>query len=87
MLEKNYKNLHNFVNCFLPRDDEKLVNRLLLYAVNSYLKEFCTTEFHYIELHSRWNLNNHLKTELFCKDNLHLKQKVEKSYQSYLSVK
>ena len=48
MLKKNYKNLHIFVSCLLPRD-EKLINRSLQYAVNSYLKEFCTNKFHYIE--------------------------------------
>ena len=87
MFNKNYKNLHIFVSCLLPRDDEKSVNRSLLYAVNCYLKDFCTNEFHYIELDSGWTLNNHLNNELFRKDNLHLNRKVTKSYQSYLSVK
>ena len=47
----------------------------LLYAVNSYLKEFCTEEFHCIELDSGWTWNNHLITELFPNDNLHLNRK------------
>lgn len=37
-LKKNNKNLHIFDSCLLPRDDEKKVNRSLLYTVNSYLK-------------------------------------------------
>ena len=40
ILKKNYENLHIFVSCLLPRDDEKSVNEPLLYTVNSYLKEF-----------------------------------------------
>ena len=75
MLKENYTNLHIFVSCLLPRNDEKSVNRSLLYAVNSSLKEFCTNEFHYIELDSGWTLNNHLSTELFRKDNLYLSRK------------
>ena len=69
ILKKNCKNLHISVSCLLPRDDEKSVNRSLLYAANSYLKDFCTKEFHYIDL------NNHLKTDLFRNDNLHLNRK------------
>ena len=46
---KNYKNLHIFVSCLLPRDDEKSVKRSVLYAVNGYLKELCTKKFHYID--------------------------------------
>ena len=42
---KNYKNLHIFVSCLLPRDDEKSVKISLLYAVNCYLKELCTDQF------------------------------------------
>ena len=56
MLKKNCKNLHIFVSCLLPRDDEKSVSRAPLHAVNSYLKEFCTSELHYIELDSGWTL-------------------------------
>ena len=74
MLKKNYKNLHIFVSCLLPRD-EKLINRSLQYAANSYLKEFCTNEFHYIEWDSGWTLSNHLNTGLLRKDNLHLNRK------------
>ena len=59
ILKKNYKNLHNFVNCLLPRDDEKPLKRSLLYAVNCYLKEFWINQFHYIDLDSGWTLNNH----------------------------
>ena len=66
ILKKNYKDLHIFVSCLLPRDDEKSVKRSLLYAVNCYLKELCTDQFHYIDLDSGWTLNNHLNTELFC---------------------
>ena len=69
MLKKNYKNLH------ISRDDEKSVNKSLLYAVNSYLKDFYTNSFHYIELDSVGALNNHLNTELFRNDNLHLNRK------------
>ena len=72
MLKKNYENLHIFVSCLLPRDDETSVNRAVLYGVNSYLKEFCTNEFHYIELDSCWTLNYHLNAELFRNNNLHL---------------
>ena len=75
MLKKNYKNLHIFVSCLLPRDDEKLVKRSLLHAVNCYLKEFCTNQFHYIDLDSGWTVNNHLNTELFRSDNLRLNRK------------
>ena len=75
LLKKNYKNLHIFVSCLLPRDDEKSVKRSLLYAVNCYLKELCTNQFHYIDLDSGWTLNNHLNTELFRSDNIHLKRK------------
>ena len=64
-----------FVNCLLPRDDEKSVKRSLLYAVNCYLKEFCTNKFHKIDLDSGWTLNNHLNTDLFRSDNLHLNRK------------
>ena len=70
ILKKNYKNLHIFVSCLLRRDDNKSVKRSLLYAVNSHLKEFWATKFHYIELDSGWTLNRHLNTELFCNDNL-----------------
>ena len=49
ILKKNYKNLHIFVSCLLPRDDEKLLKRSLLYAVNCYLKKFCTNQFDYID--------------------------------------
>ena len=49
ILKKNYKNLHIFVSCLLPRDDENSVKRSVLYAVNGYLKEFCTKKFHYID--------------------------------------
>ena len=38
ILKKNYKNLHIFVGCLLPKDDEKSVKRLLLDAVNCYFK-------------------------------------------------
>ena len=38
ILKKNYKNLHIFVSCLLPRDDEKSLKRSLLYAANCYLK-------------------------------------------------
>ena len=75
LLKKNYKNLHIFVSCLLPRDDEKSVKRSLLYAVNCYLKELCTNQFHYIDLDSGWTLNNHLNTKLFRSDNLHLNKK------------
>ena len=33
MLKKNYKNLHVFISCLLPRDDERSVSRPLLYAI------------------------------------------------------
>ena len=46
ILKKNYKNLHVLVSCLLPRDDEKSVNGSLLYALNCYLREFCTNQFH-----------------------------------------
>ena len=75
ILKKNCKNLHIFVRCLLPRDDEKPLKRSLLYAVNCYLKEFCINQFHYIDLDSGWTLNNHLNTELFRSDNLHLNRK------------
>ena len=75
ILKKNYKDLHIFVSCLLPRDDEKSVKRSLLYAVNCYLKELCTDQFHYIDLDSGWTLNNHLNAELFRSDNLHLNRK------------
>ena len=75
ILKKNYKDLHIFVSCLPPRDDEKSVKRSLLYAVNCYLKELCTDQFHYIDLDSGWTLNNHLNTELFRSDNLHLNRK------------
>ena len=67
--------MHIFVTCLLPRDDEKSVKRSLLYAVNCYLKELCTDQFHYIDLDSGWTLNNHLNAELFRSDNLHLNRK------------
>ena len=67
--------MHIFVSCLLPRDDKKLVKRSLLYAVNCYLKEFCTNHFHYIDLDSGRTLNNHLNTELSRSDNLHLNRK------------
>ena len=72
ILKKNYKDLHIFVSCLLPRDDEKSVKRSLLHAVNCYLKELCTDQFH---LDSGWTLNNHLNTECFRSDNLHLNTK------------
>ena len=75
ILKENYKNLHIFVSFLLPRAYEKSVNRSPLYAVNSYLKEFCINEFYYIELDSGWTLNNYLNTEFFRKDNLHLNRK------------
>ena len=75
ILKKNYKDLHIFVSCLLPRDDEKSIKRSVLYAVNCYLKELCTDQFHYIDLDSGWTLNNHLNTELFRSDNLHLNRK------------
>ena len=59
ILKKNYKNLHNFVNCLLPRGDEKPLKRSLLYAINCCLKEFWINQFHYIDLDSGWALNNH----------------------------
>ena len=34
ILKKNYKNLHIFGSCLLPRDDNKSVSRSPLYAVN-----------------------------------------------------
>ena len=76
ILKKNYKDLHIFVSCLLPRDDEKSVKRSLLYAVNCYLKGLCTNQFHYIDLDSGWTLNNHLNAKLFRSDNLHLNRKV-----------
>ena len=75
ILKKNYKDLHIFVSCLLPRDDEKSIKRSVLYAVNCYLKELCTDQFHYIDLDSGWTLNNHLNAELFRSDNLHLNRK------------
>ena len=75
ILKKNFKNLHIFVSCLLPRDDEKSVKRSLLYAVNCYLIEFYTNQFHYIDLDISWNVNNHLNTELFRSDDLHLNRK------------
>ena len=75
MLKKNHKNLHIFVSCLLPRDEEKSVKRSLLHSVNCYLKELSTNEFNYTELDSGWTLNNHLNTELFCNDNLYLNRK------------
>ena len=75
ILKKNYKNLHIFVSCILPRDDKKSVKRSLLYAVNCYLKEFCTNQLHYIDLDLDWTVNNHLNTELFHSDDLHLNRK------------
>ena len=75
VLKKNYKNLHIFISWLLPRDDEKSLKRSLIYAVNYYLKEFCTNQFHYIDLDSGWTLNNLLITELFRSDNLHLNRK------------
>ena len=68
--------MHIFVSCLLPRDDEKSLKRSLLYAVNCYLKEFCTNQFHNIDLDSGWTLNNHPNTELFCSNNLHLNREV-----------
>ena len=67
--------MHIFVSCLLPSDDEKSVKRPLLYAVNCYLKELCIHQFHFIDLDSGWTLNNHLNTELFRSDNLHLNRK------------
>ena len=67
--------MHIFVSYLLPRDDEKSLKRLLLYAVNCYLKEFCTNQLHYIDLDSGWTMNNHFNTELFRNDNLHLNKK------------
>ena len=75
ILKKNDKNVHIFVSCLLPRDDKKSLKRSLLYAFNCYLKEFCTNQFHYIDLDSGWTLNNYLNTELFRSDNLHLNRK------------
>ena len=45
ILNKSYKNLHIFVSCLPPRDDEKSVKRSLLYVVNYYFKELCTSQF------------------------------------------
>ena len=87
ILKKNYKNLHIFVSCLLPRDDEKSQKRSLLYTVNCYLKEFCTNQFHYIDLHSGWTLNNHLNTELFSSNNLHLNRKGYKRLSKLFIVK
>ena len=67
--------MHIFVSCLLPRDDEKSVKISLLYAANCYLKKYCTNQLHYINLDSGWTLNNHLNTELFRSDNLHLNRK------------
>ena len=75
ILKKNYKNLHIFVSCLLPRDDKKSVKRSLQYAVDCYLKEFCTKQFHYIDSDPGWTVNNHLNTELFRSDDLHLNRK------------
>ena len=72
---KNYKKLHIFVSCLLPRDYEKSVERSLLYTVSCYLKEFCTNQFLHINLDSGLTLHNHLNTELFRSDNLHLNRK------------
>ena len=54
---------------------QEMIKRPRLYAVNCYLKELCTNQFHYIDLDSGWTLNNHLNTELFRSDNLHLNRK------------
>ena len=75
ILKKKYKNLHIFVSCLLPRDDEKSIKRSLLHAVNCYLKELCTDQFHSIDLDSGRTLNKHLNTEPFRSDNLHLNRK------------
>ena len=75
ILKENYKNLYIFVSCLLPKNDEKSLKRSLLYAVNCYLKEFCTYQLHYIDLDSGWTLNNHLNTEPFRSENLHLNRK------------
>ena len=75
IFRKNYTSLHIFVSWHLPRDDEKSLKRSLLYAVNCHLKEFCTNQFHYIDLDSGWTLNNHLSAKLFRSNNLHLNRK------------
>ena len=75
ILKENYKKLHIFVSYLLPRDDEKSIERSLLYTVSCYLKEFCTNQFLYINLDSGLTLYNHLNTELFRSDNLHLNRK------------
>ena len=54
LLKKNYKNLHIFVSCLLPRDDEKSVKSALLYAVKCYFKKLCSDQFYYIDLDSGW---------------------------------
>ena len=54
---------------------QEMIKRPRLYAVNCYLKELCTNQFHYIDLDSGWTLNNHLNAELFRSDNLHLNRK------------
>ena len=74
-IKEKYKDLHIFFSCLLPRDDEKSVKRSLVYAVNCYLKKLCTDQFHYLDLDAGWTLNNHLNTELFRSDNLHLNRK------------
>ena len=75
ILKKNCKDLHIFVSSLLPRDDEKSVKRSLLCAVNCYVKELYTNQFHYIDLDSGWILNYHLNAEPFSSDNLHLNRK------------
>ena len=75
ILKKNYKHLHTFVSCILLRDNEKPVKRSLLYAVNCYLKQLCIDQIYYIDLDSGWTLNNHLNSEFFRDDNLHLNRK------------
>ena len=75
ILKKNYKNLQFFLSCLLPRNDEKYVTRSVLYPVNCYLKELCTEQSHFIDLDSGWPLKNHLNTELFRSDNLHVNRK------------
>ena len=64
-------NIHVFISCLLPRDNEQSTKRALVYAVNSYLKEICTN-FHLIDLDSGWTLNNQLNNAFFRHDNLHL---------------
>ena len=43
ILKKTFKNLHIFVSCLLPRDDEKSVKKSLLYAANAAEKDFAPT--------------------------------------------